>query len=79
MTDRVEFRKWRDDNEIFALFPDIPADDNDNVVCYMHVGQHSAADYDHCITKSVPATPDEFAPLQKELEEIGYSLLVTPA
>lgn len=79
MTDRVEFRKWRDDNHIFALFPDIPADDNGNVTSYMHVGQHGAADYDHCIAKSVPATPEEYAPLQKELRIIGYVLtVVTP-
>jgi hypothetical protein len=76
MTDRVEFRKWRDDGEIFALFPDSPADDIGNVTSYAHVGQHGAADYDQCIAKSVPASPDEFAPLQKELEKIGYTLTV---
>ena len=76
MTDRVEFRKWRDDNEIFALFPDSPADHKGNVTSYAHIGQHGAADYDHCVDKSIPATPEEFAPLQKELETIGYVLTI---
>ena len=75
--ERVVFRKWKDDGQIVALFPDIQADDDGHIVSYVHVGQHGAANYQHCIGKSVPATIAEAAPLKKELEDmVGYVLAV---
>jgi hypothetical protein len=60
-------------NEVFALFPTAPADNN-GTYCnsYQHIGQHGAADYRHCINISRPATPEEAAPLLEELRRIGY-------
>ena len=72
---KVVFRK---DNEgtVFALFPYEAADDEGHCTCFQHVGQHSAADYDGCIGESVPAKPEEYAPLKRELEGRGYEITV---
>lgn len=75
--EQVVFRKWKDGGDIVALFPDILADDTGSIVSYIHVGQHGAANYQHCISKSVPATAEEAALLKKELEGmVGYVLHV---
>ena len=72
-TDAVIIRVWKgNDNDIFALFPFIPATDT-CVTCYQHVGQHCAADYTGCIAQSRPATAEEAAPLLAELRKIGYN------
>ena len=51
----VIYRKWRDDAEIIALFPEIPSDVF-GWYCesYMHLGQHSRADYNGVIRATVP-------------------------
>jgi len=80
----VVFRVWvdklsstRNIIETFALFPTIHADNTGNYCSsYSHIGQHSSADYFHCINKSRPATPDEYADLKAELERRGYILRV---
>lgn len=59
--------------EVIALFPYEIADKAGNITSYMHVGQHSAASLE-IIGNTVPALPDEYADLQKELEGIGYNL-----
>ncbi len=75
MSDLVIFRKWKDDGEILALFPEML--ENDGLVnCYAHIGQHGAADYHYCLTQSGPATPEEYTDLQQELENIGYDLKI---
>lgn len=72
-TDAVIIRVWKgNDNDIFALFPFIPATDT-CVTCYQHVGQHCAAHYTGCIAQSRPATAEEAAPLLAELRKIGYN------
>lgn len=65
-----------DDGDVYALFPDVPADDQGHCTTYAHVGQHSAADYNHCIAKSRPATVEEYTPLAEELKQIGYQLQI---
>ncbi len=73
--DPVVIRVWNgDDADVFALFPVLPAD-NAGTFCtsYQHVGQHAAADYQHCIRNSRPATPAEAADLLAELRAIGYN------
>jgi hypothetical protein len=71
-TDPVMIRVWKgDDNDVFALFPTIPAHDH-YVTSYQRVGQHAAADYGLCIRNSRPATETEAAPLLAELRAIGY-------
>jgi len=72
--DPVVIRVWKGEpDDVFALFPTDPAD-NYGRYCtsYQHVGQHSSADYGHCIRQSRPATRREAAPLLKELRTIGY-------
>jgi hypothetical protein len=76
----VVFRVWQGENQngsVIALFPYV---DEGNGLCssYMHVGQHSAASYAHCISRSRPATPEEYGPLKRELESepYGYKLRV---
>jgi hypothetical protein len=70
----VVFRKFKDFGDIVALFPTEAADNNGNCCSYQHAGQHGAADYRFCIRTSVAATSDEYAPLKRELESIGYNL-----
>lgn len=71
----VVLRVWKgDDSDVFALFPNLPADEY-GYLCtsYQHVGQHSSADYFHCIANSRPASEAEAADLLGELRTIGYN------
>jgi hypothetical protein len=72
----VVFRRERTGG-CFALFPELPGDDR-GVLCtaYQHVGQHNAADYDLCVSRSDPAAPAEYRDLFEELERRGYDLAV---
>lgn len=73
----VVFRKWDGDGHILALFPELPSDRyGHNCLSYQHVGQHSGAWYQGCIQNSRPATPEEYAPLHRELTRRGYRLVV---
>ncbi len=72
----VIFRKFKDRGDIVALFPYELNYPNGGCESYQTIGQHGAADYRHCIDISVPATPQEYAPLKRELEQIGYELKV---
>lgn len=73
---KVIFRKWPD-GDILALFPEILTDIY-GYYCqsYAHIGQYGAADYSHCIRKTRPATPREYAALKAELEGLGYRLSI---
>ena len=76
----VIFRKEKSGEfkgDIFALFP-YEAYDFDKKLCncYQHVGQHSGANYNHCIATSTLASPEEYADLKAELESIGYNLKI---
>ena len=81
---QVVFRKFKDVNkDVIALFPEevydgVGGDFVRTKLCmsYMYLGQHSSADYHYVITYSVPAKPEEYNELKKELEQIGYSLNV---
>jgi hypothetical protein len=62
---------------VFALFPELPADNYGTYcTCYQHIGQHCAADYHGCIAQSRPATTQDYADLLTELEQRGYRLQV---
>lgn len=66
-----------DEGEVFALMPELPADNLGHFcTSYVHVGQHGSADYQACVTHSRPATADEYAALFTELERRGYHLNV---
>jgi hypothetical protein len=74
-TTLVVFRRWRDTNDIIALFPAEPSDiEGWYCLSYERVGQHSGADYYGVIQATRPATEDEAASLAQELTHIGYSL-----
>lgn len=72
-TTKVIFRKWRDTGDVIAFFPAI-ASDRDGYFCqsYMHVGQHSSADYTACVRNTHPASPSEYASLKRELESAPF-------
>lgn len=62
---------------VFALFPELPADECGHFcTAYQNIGQHCAADYYGCIANSDPACPAEYADLSEELEKRGYHLTV---
>lgn len=68
----VHFRKF-DDGDVVALW-----DDGEGfgwLSSYQRVGQHSHAS-DGLIIELAEATEDEYAPLLRELESIGYGVTV---
>lgn len=69
---KVVFRKWNKGDDIIALFPEQTNRINLMVGSYMHVGQHSDADYDGVISATTPAKESEYAELLAELKSIGY-------
>lgn len=69
----VIFRKFKD-GQIIALFPYEVDIYNHNCSSYMHIGQHSGANYSHCIQITKPANKIEYKALFYELEQIGYNL-----
>lgn len=74
----VVFRVFKDTGAVLALFPHEPGT-NEPGTCssYMRIGQHSSADYAHCIAATRPAKPEEYESLRKELENnIGYNLAI---
>lgn len=61
---------------VYALFP-YEIESTTTCLSYAQVGQHSAADYNHCINTTRPATEDEYKDLFNELENsVGYKLKV---
>jgi len=62
--------------DIYALFPHEVCNYNGNVTCYAHIGQHSEANYIHCIQTTVPARKSEYTYLYRELSDIGYNINV---
>lgn len=75
-TTSVIFRKFKDHQDIIALFPYEVETYAGAISCYMHIGQHSTADYQMCIRASTPAAPSEYQRLKNELISIGYSLRI---
>jgi hypothetical protein len=74
----VIFRKWNHNKDIIAFFPHEFWMQGNTRLCqsYEHIGQHGGAEYNHCLKSTTPAKPKEYASLKKELEGIGYNLLV---
>ena len=73
----VIFRRWRNNGDIIALFPELPADCQ-GYFCdaYEHVGQHGGADYQGVVRETKPVSLEDAADLIQELERIGYRLKV---
>jgi hypothetical protein len=72
----VIFRRFKE-GDIIALFP-YDQWDKEGLYCgsYMHIGQHSGADYNGLIQATKPAKECEYDALKSELEGIGYNLKV---
>lgn len=71
----VVFRRWRDNGDIIALFPELPADYQGRYCdAYEHVGQHGGADYQGVMQATRPVSLEDAADLILELERIGYVL-----
>lgn len=67
----VVFRKWKDTGDVIALFPEDDAGQG-MISSFEHVGQHGAADFGGVVSRTVPATEDEYAALKRELESAPY-------
>lgn len=67
---KIIFRKFKQGGDIIALFPEQV--NRLMVDSYMHIGQHSDADYAGVIAATTPAGEDEYAELLVELKSIGY-------
>ena len=80
----VMFRVWKSGyfkGDVDAIFPTLPFYGDDDwrkhvVTSYAHIAQHGSADLHYVISATRPATPAEYAPLKRELEQIGYNLRV---
>lgn len=73
--DVVVFRRWRDTHDLIALFPALPADLHGQYCdSFMHIGQHSGADYHGVIQHTTPCSIEQSADLAAELRRIGYTL-----
>lgn len=62
--------------ELIALFPKIP-ENNGRILSYQRIGQHGPAD--KSLLRCKKATPEQYNPLKKELESIGYNLEIKPS
>ena len=69
------FRKFKD-GEIIALFPEEDWNHYGGCSSYMHMGQHSGADYNHVLAISKSAKLEEYRDLKTELESRGYNLKI---
>ena len=75
----VMFRVWRNAADligdgVIALFPyELGTNDPRTCECYEHVGQHGDVNLAYAINVTRPATPEEAAPLRRELESAPYN------
>jgi hypothetical protein len=83
MATLVKFRKWtknRYEGDITAVFPQLKYNKrlygNNSLQGYAHIGQHTEVSKDWVKTETEAATPQEYEPLKKELEQIGYVLKI---
>ena len=66
--DIVVFRRWRENGDMIALFPELPADlYGDYCDAYEHVGQHGGADYHGVVQHTKPCSLEDAADLATEL------------
>jgi hypothetical protein len=72
---KVIFRNFG--GETIALFPEeLGSNDANTCLSYMHMGQHSAADLLCVICDSKPASKANQRELMRELQSIGYDLVI---
>jgi len=69
MKTKTIFRKFKNNGDIIALFPESPSDIYGRYCdSYIHIGQHGSANYQMLLNDTVLATPEEYAELKRELE-----------
>lgn len=70
----VVFRKWKkgEGSGVIAIFPELLGN-NHFCQMYEHIGQHGDGD-PLIVSRTLPATLEEYADLKAELEGIGYNL-----
>jgi len=71
---KVIFKKFKDDQTILAIFPELPGTWRfwEDCMSYAHLGQHGDCSIG---CRNLPsATPEEYHNLKLELESIGYNL-----
>jgi len=72
---KVIFKKEKGSKDIIAFFPYLSANIG-NIVCYVHIGQHSEASYDY-YRECKKANEEEYKALYNELSNIvGYNLKI---
>lgn len=59
--------------EVIALFSDVVNPWDGTVTSYMHIGQHSAADYAGVVASTRPVQPNDYRHLLAELKALGYT------
>ena len=59
-----------------SLYSNNPVYEGKMFDCYAHIGQHSSCHIDYA-NKCKEATKEQYLDLAKELESIGYNLLIT--
>lgn len=62
-------------NEVTAVFPYFDATPG-NMACYAHLGQHGECAFEWYARDTRPATPEEYGPLLRELQNIYGPLRV---
>lgn len=69
----VIFRKYpkKEGGQIIALFPYVCERSFGTCESYMHIGQHSTADYQGVMQSTKAAKPSEYSDLKAELESYG--------
>ena len=72
----VVFRKWKDSGEVIALFPGVQADHEGQCLAYTLRAHHVGVRYHDCLTRTVPATPADYAGLHAALRDRGHALIV---
>ena len=72
---KVIFRKWKDNGQIIALFPENTDRRKLTVSSYGHLGQYADADYNGVISLTTLAREEEYKDLLAELKSIGYENL----
>ncbi len=76
MKTKVEFLYNEREDDLFAFFPEKDYYDNPLIkTSYAHIGQHSACHIEYA-KESREATKKEYEPLKRELESLGYDLII---
>lgn len=80
MATLTKFVKEKQNGEIVAYFPQLNYNKRlygtSTKTCYAHIGQHSACSVDYINNNCVKATKEEYTPLLKELQSIGYEIKI---